>query len=96
MLRNDLALDALEQALYARPNTAHLAHRSDRGVQYLSIRYKRLAEAGIESSVGSVGDSYDKRLAERIVGLHKTEVIHRNGPWRNMEHVEFETLKWVD
>ena len=96
-LRSDLALDALEQALYARPNTEHLVHHSDRGVQYLSIRYtERLAEAGIEPSVGSVGDSYDNALAETIIGLYKTEVIHQLGPWRNVDHVEFETLDWVD
>jgi len=96
-LRNDLALDALEQALYARPNNERLVHHSDRGVQYLSIRYtERLAEAGIESSVGSVGDSYDNAMAESIIGLFKTEVIHRLGPWRNMDQVEMETLIWVD
>lgn len=96
-LRSDLALDALEQALYARPNTEHLVHHSDRGVQYLSIRYtERLAEAGIEPSVGSVGDSYDNALAETIIGLYKTEVIHQVGPWRNVDHVEFATLDWVD
>jgi len=96
-LRSDLALDALEQALHARPDTEHLVHHSDRGVQYLSIRYtERLAEAGIEPSVGSVGDSYDNALAETIIGLYKTEVIHQLGPWRNMDHVEFETLDWVD
>ncbi len=96
-LRSDLALDALEQALHARPNTEHLVHHSDRGVQYLSIRYtERLAEAGIEPSVGSVGDSYDNALAETIIGLYKTEVIHQLGPWRNVDHVEFETLDWVD
>jgi len=96
-LRSDLALDALDQALYARGDTDDLVHHSDRGVQYLSIRYtERLAEAGIEPSVGSVGDSYDNALAETIIGRYKTEVIHHSGPWRNMEHVEFETLKWVD
>jgi len=96
-LRSDLALDALEQALYARGDVENLVHHSDRGVQYLSIRYtERLAEAGVEPSVGSVGDSYDNALAESIIGLYKTEVIHHIGPWRNMEHVEFETLKWVD
>ena len=96
-LRSDLALDALEQALYARHDTESLGRHSDRGVQYLSIRYtERLAEAGIEPSVGSVGDSYDNALAESIIGLYKTEVIHHCGPWRNMDHVEFETLKWVD
>jgi len=96
-LRSDLALDALEQALHARPNINELVHHSDRGVQYLSIRYtERLAEAGIEPSVGSVGDSYDNALAETIFGLFKTEVIRRNGPWRNLEEVEFATLEWVD
>jgi putative transposase len=96
-LRSDLALDALDQALYARGDTENLIHHSDQGVQYLSIRYtERLADAGIEPSVGSVGDSYDNALAESIIGLYKTEVIRHNGPWRNMEHVEFETLKWVD
>ncbi len=93
----DLALDALEQALYARPESDALVHHSDRGVQYLSIRYtERLLEAGIESSVGSVGDSYDNALAETLIGLYKTEVIRRRGPWRNLEHVEFATLEWVD
>jgi len=96
-LRSDLALDALEQALHARPDLDHLVHHSDRGVQYLSIRYtERLAEAGIEPSVGSVGDSYDNALAETIFGLFKTEVIRPNGPWRNIEEVEFSTLEWVD
>jgi len=96
-LKSDLALDALEQALYARREPEDLIHHSDRGVQYLSIKYtERLAEAGIEPSVGSVGDSYDNALAESIIGLYKTEVIRKIGPWRNMEHVEFETLKWVD
>ncbi len=96
-LRSDLALDALEQALHARPDISQLVHHSDRGVQYLSIRYtERLAEAGLEPSVGSVGDSYDNALAETIFGLYKTEVIRRNGPWRNIEEVEFATLEWVD
>ena len=96
-LRTDLALDALEQALWARPDTDHLVHHSDRGVQYLSIRYtERLAEAGIEPSVGSIGDSYDNALAETVIGLYKTEVIRRRGPWRNIEAVEFATLEWVD
>jgi transposase InsO family protein len=96
-LRSDLALDALEQALHARSEIDHLVHHSDRGVQYLSIRYtERLAEAGVEPSVGSVGDSYDNALAETIIGLYKTEVIRRNGPWRNIEEVEFATLEWVD
>ncbi len=82
-LRSDLALDALEQALYDRALDGPLVHHSDRGGQYLSIRYsERLAEAGIEPSVGSRGDSYDNALAETIIGLFKTEVIHRDGPWR--------------
>jgi transposase InsO family protein len=96
-LRTDLALDALEQALHARPDTDDLVHHSDRGGQYLSIRYtERLAEAGVEPSVGSVGDSYDNALAESVIGLYKTEVIRKRGPWRNLEAVEFETLDWVD
>jgi len=96
-LRSDLALDALEQALYARGASHGLVHHSDRGVQYLSIRYtERLAEAGIEPSVGNVGDSYDNALAESIIGLYKTEVIHLSGPWRSMDHVEFATLDWGD
>ena len=96
-LCSDLALDALEQALYARPDRDHLVHHSDRGSQYLSIHYTdRLAQAGIEPSVGRVGDSYDNALAEAIIGLFKTEVIRRCGPWRHVEHVEFATLEWVD
>jgi transposase InsO family protein len=96
-LRTGLALDALEQALHARPGTDGLVHHSDRGVQYLSIRYtERLKEAGIEPSVGSVGDSYDNALAETVIGLYKTEVIRRRGPWRTLEDVEFATLEWVD
>ena len=95
-LRTDLALDALEQALWARPDTEGLVHHSDRGVQYLSIGYtERLAEAGIEPSVGSIGDSYDNALAESVIGLFKTEVIRREGPWRGIEPVEFATLDWV-
>jgi putative transposase len=96
-LRSDLALDALGQAIHIRPDLDQLIHHSDRGVQYVSIRYtERLAEAGIEPSVGSVGDSYDNALAETIFGLFKAEVIWRNGPWRNIEEVEFATLEWVD
>jgi len=96
-LRTDLVLDALEQALYARPDIDRLVHHSDRGSQYLSICYtERLAEAGIEPSVGSVGDSYDNALAESVIGLYKTEVIRRRGPWRHLEAVEFATLEWVD
>lgn len=95
-LRSDLALDALDQALYDRDTDAGLVHHSDRGGQYLSIRYtERLAEVGIEPSVGSRGDSYDNALAETIIGLFKTEVIHRDGPWRGLEDVEFATLEWV-
>jgi len=95
-LRSDLALDALEQALHARPQDEGLVHHSDRGLQYLSVRYtERLAAAGIERSVGSVGDSYDNALAETINGLFKTEVIRRKGPWRTLEDVEFATLKWI-
>ena len=94
-LRADLALDALEQALYARPDIDQLVHHSDRGGQYLSIRYtERLAEAGIDPSVGSVGDSYDNALAESVIGLYKTEVIRCRGPWRHLEAVEFATLEW--
>jgi transposase InsO family protein len=92
-------LDALEQAVHERrPGKGMgLVHHSDRGSQYLSIRYsERLAEAGIEPSVGSVGDSYDNALAETINGLFKAEVIHRRGPWRNFEAVEYATLEWVD
>ena len=96
-LRSDLALDALEQAIHIRPDLEQLIHHSDRGVQYLSIRYtEHLAEAGIEPSVGSVGDSYDNALAETIFGLFKAEVIWKSGPWRNIEEVEFATLEWVD
>ena len=92
-------LDALEQAIHDRRpvNKGGLIHHSDRGSQYLSIKYtERLAEAGIEPSVGSVGDSYDNALAETINGLYKAEVIHRRGPWRSFEAVEFATLEWVD
>lgn len=96
-LRSDLALDALEQALHARSKLEGLVHHSDRGVQYVSIRYtERLAENGIEPSVGSVGDSYDNAMAESVIGLYKTEVIRRRGPWRTLEAVEFATLEWVD
>ena len=92
-------LDALEQALHDRRPVegGSLVHHSDRGVQYVSIKYtERLAEAGIEPSVGSVGDSYDNALAETVIGLFKTEVIRRRGPWRTMEAVELATLEWVD
>jgi len=98
-LQTDIALDALEQALYDREAAQHgeLIHHSDRGVQYLSIRYtERLSEVGITPSVGSVGDSYDNALAETVIGLFKTELIRQQGPWRNVDDVEFATLKWVD
>ena len=97
-MRTDFVLDALEQALYARKpeQGSSLVHHSDRGSQYVSIRYsERLAEAGIEPSVGSVGDSYDNALAETINGLYKAEVSHRRS-WRNLEAVELATLDWVD
>jgi transposase InsO family protein len=96
-MHTELVLDALEQALWARSGAAGVVHHSDRGSQYLSIRYsERLAEAGVEPSVGSVGDSYDNALAETIIGLFKTEVIHHRGPWRHLEAVEYATLEWVD
>lgn len=91
-------LDALEQALHARqPAKGDLIHHSDRGSQYVSIRYtERLIEAGIEPSVGSVGDSYDNALAETVNGLYKAEVIHRRKSWKSVEEVELATLAWVD
>ena len=96
-MRTELVLDALEQALWARKKVTGLIHHSDRGSQYLSIRYsERLAEAGVDPSVGSVGDSYDNALAETIIGLFKTEVIHHRGPWRGLDDVEYATLEWVD
>jgi putative transposase len=97
-LRTDLALDALEQAIYDRRFEKAEApiHHSDMGSQYLSIRYTdRLIDAGLEPSVGSKGDSYDNALAESVIGLFKTEVIRRRGPWRSLEDVEFATLEWV-
>lgn len=97
-MRTDFVLDALEQALYARQpeRDASLIHHSDRGSQYVSIRYtERLAEAGIEPSVGSKGDSYDNALAETINGLYKTELIHRRAPWKTVESLELATLEWV-
>ena len=97
-MTTDFVLDALEQALYARQpaGSESLVHHSDRGSQYVSIRYtERLAEAGIEPSVGSRGDSYDNALAETINGLYKAEVIHRRGPWKSRESVELATLEWV-
>lgn len=90
-------LDALEQAVHQRQPGSGLTHQSDRGSQYLSIRYtERLAEAGIELSVGSVGDSYDNALAETINVLFNAEVIHRSGPWRGFDAVEYATIEWVD
>ena len=96
-MHTELVLDALEQALWSRSDAAGVVHHSDRGSQYVSIRYsERLAEAGVEPSVGSVGDSYDNALAETIIGLFKTEAIHHRGPWRHLEAVEYATLEWVD
>ena len=93
----ELVLDALEQAIWARSGAKGVVHHSDRGSQYLSIRYsERLAEIGAQPSVGSVGDSYDNALAESVIGLYKTEVIHRRGPWRTLDDVEYATLEWVD
>jgi putative transposase len=97
-MRTDFVFDALEQALYARQpeRDGTLIHHSDRGSQYLSIRYsERLAEAGIEPSVGSRGDSYDNALAETINDLYKAELIHRRAPWKSREAVELATLEWV-
>lgn len=98
-LRADLALDALEMAIWRRErhDLGGLIHHSDRGVQYLSIRYtERLADAGAVCSVGSRGDSYDNALAEAVNGLYKAEVIRKNGPWRCLEQVELGTAEWVD
>ncbi len=96
-MQTDLVLDALEQALWSRSRAKGVVHHSDRGSQYLSIRYtERLTQAGVEPPVGSVGDSYDNALAETIIGLYKTEVIHRRGPWRKLGDVEYATLEWVD
>jgi putative transposase len=97
-LRTDLALDALEMAIWRRQAQLDgLVHHSDRGSQYLSIRYtERLAEAGAVASVGSRGDSFDNALAETIIGLYKTELIRRRGPWKGLDEVEYATLEWVD
>jgi len=97
-MRTDFVLDALEQAMCARGGTtAGLVHHSDHGSQYLSMRYTdRLAEDGIAPSVGSRGDAYDNALAESVIGLFKTEVIQRQGPWRTLDTVEFATLTWID
>jgi putative transposase len=98
-LRTDFVLDALEQAIYARGDTwpGGLVHHSDQGTQYLSMRYTdRLGDAAIAPSVGSRGDAYDNALAESVIGLFKTEVIRRQGPWRHLDAVELATLTWVD
>jgi putative transposase len=96
-MRTELVLDALEQAIWSRCPPKGLIHHSDHGGQYLSIRYsERLTEIGVEPSTGTVGDSYDNALAETIIGLYKTEVIHHRGPWRNLDAVEYATLEWVD
>jgi len=96
-LRADLALDALEMAIWARRDLEELIHHSDRGGQYLAIRYtERLGEQGAVNSVGSKGDSYDNALAETIIGLYKTELIRRRGPWKGLDDVEYATLEWVD
>jgi putative transposase len=96
-MRTDLVLDALEQALHQRDITDSLIHHSDRGSQYVAFRYtERLAEAGVERSIGSVGDSYDNALAESMIGLYKTELIRKRGPWRNVDDVELATLEYVD
>jgi putative transposase len=96
-MTTDFVVDALEQALYERRPQAHeLIHHSDRGAQYVSIKYtERLNQAGIQPSVGSKGDSYDNALAETINGLYKTELIHKRGPWKTTESVELATLQWV-
>ena len=98
-LKADLALHALEQAIWSRKHQGldQLIHHSDRGVQYLCIRYtERLAEAGGVGSVGSKGDSYDNAMAESVIGLYKTELIRNKGPWKQIDDVEFATLEWVD
>jgi transposase InsO family protein len=97
-MRTDFVPDALEQAIHARGgDVAGVVHHSDQGTQYLSMRYTdRLADAGIAPSVGSRGDAYDNALAESVIGLFKTEVIQRRGPWRSLDSVEFATLTWVD
>lgn len=92
----DLTLDALEQALWSRRTNEGLIHHSDNGTQYLAIRYsERLLEEGISPSTGTVGDAYDNALAEAIIGLFKTELIRRSGPWRSIDGVERATLEWV-
>ncbi len=96
-MKKELVLEAFEQALWSRAGVKGTIHHSDRGSQYLSIRYTdRLVEAGAEPSVGSTGDSDDKALAESRIGLYKTEVIERRGPWRRLEEVEYASLEWGD
>ena len=98
-MKTQFVLDARDQAIWQRktPDNKSLVHHSDRGSQYLSIKYtERLAEAEIDLSVGTVGDAYDNALAECVIGLFKTEVINQIGPWKSMREVEWETLKWVD
>ena len=95
-MKTELVLDALEQALWARGKPDGLVHHSDRGSQYLSIRYSdRLKQAGVDASCGTVGDSYDNAMAESLIGLYKSEVIHHAGPWRGQDDVEYATLEWV-
>ncbi len=96
-MRTDLPLDALEMALWQRETTTGLVHHSDRGSQYLSIRYtQRLEEADAACSVGSTGDSYDNALAETVIGLYKTELVNRHGPWRSLDDLELATLEYID
>jgi len=100
-MRTDLALDALEQAIWQRKEEGQgldeLVHHSDRGSQYLAIRYtERLGQAGAVTSVGSRGDSYDNALAESVIGLYKTELVRNRGPWRGLDDLELATLEWVD
>ena len=96
-MQTELVLDALEQAIQQRRPGSGLIHHSDRGVQYLAIKYtERLADVGVSASVGSVGDSYDNAMAETVIGLFKTEVIRARGPWRNLDSVEYAVLEWVD
>jgi putative transposase len=97
-MRTDLPLDALEMALWQRRvHKGQTIHHSDHGSQYLSIRYTAtLAAAGLNCSAGTVGDSYDNALAETVIGLYKTELVRRHGPWRNLEHLELSTMDWVD
>ena len=94
---SSIALDALEQALWTRDPGEGLIHHSDRGVQYLSIRYtERLAEARAVTSVGSKGDSYDNAMPESVIGLYKTELVRRKGPWRKLDDLEFAEMEWID